>query len=143
MPRILALDVGEKRIGVAVSDALNITAQGVTTIKRASAIDTVAEIRALMEQYGSSKIIIGMPFNMDGTKGRSAEMVEEFASFLKLKLPAEIEMIDERLTSSQGERILLDADISRKKRKSAIDKIAAQLILQAYLDSHVQKDRTE
>ena len=84
-----------------------------------------------------------MPFNMDGTKGRSAEMVEGLSSFLKLKLPVEIEMIDERLTSSQGERVLLDADISRKKRKSAIDKIAAQLILQSYLESHVQKDRTE
>ena len=143
MPRILALDVGEKRIGVAVSDELNITAQAVTTIKRTSEVDTVAEIRALIERYGASKIIIGMPFNMDGTKGRSAEMVEGFASFLKLKLPVEIEMIDERLTSSQGERILLDADISRKKRKSVIDKIAAQLILQAYLESHVQKDRTE
>jgi len=143
MPRILALDVGEKRIGVAVSDELNITAQAVTTIKRTSEVDTVAEIRALIERYGASKIIIGMPFNMDGTKGRSAEMVEGLSSFLKLKLPVEIEMIDERLTSSQGERVLLDADISRKKRKSAIDKIAAQLILQSYLESHVQKDRTE
>ena len=143
MPRILALDVGEKRIGVAVSDELNITAQAVTTIERNSAVDTVAEIRALIERYGASKIVIGMPFNMDGTKGRSAEMVEGLSSFLKLKLPVEIEMIDERLTSSQGERVLLDADISRKKRKSAIDKIAAQLILQSYLESHVQKDRTE
>ena len=143
MPRILALDVGEKRIGVAVSDELNITAQAVTTIKRTGALDAVAEIRALIERYGASKIVIGMPFNMDGTKGPSAEKVEGFASFLKLKLPVEIEMIDERLTSSQGERVLLDADISRKKRKSAIDKIAAQLILQSYLESHVQKDRTE
>lgn len=143
MPRILALDVGEKRIGIAVSDELNIIAQSLTVIKRTNLVNTAAEIHALIQKYNVSKVIIGLPLNMEGTKGPSAGRVEEFTAFLKSKLSAEIEMVDERLTSSQGERMLLDADISRKKRKSAIDKIAAQLILQVYLETHVQKDRTE
>ena len=134
MSRILALDVGKKRIGVALSDALSITAQGLETINRKDEQDAVSRIKCLVREFNVSKIIVGMPLNMNGTKGPSAKMTEEFANFLKKEIPISVEMVDERLTTLQGERVLLEADISRKKRKRSIDKIAAQLILQTYLD---------
>ncbi|MBU4312082.1 MAG: Holliday junction resolvase RuvX [Candidatus Omnitrophica bacterium] len=139
MRRILGLDVGEKRIGVAVSDALGITAQGLETIKQK---DALAEIKSLIKQYDVEKIIIGMPLNMNGSKGERARFTDDFLVLLKKETDIETLTVDERLTTAQGERILLEADLSRKKRKRSIDKIAAQLILQTYLDSHVQENRT-
>ena len=133
--RILALDVGEKRIGVALSDALNIIAQGLETIDRTSDKETLNKIKELIKEHGVTKIIVGMPFNMNGSKGPSAQSVEDFISLIKKSGGIDIEAVDERLTTAQGERMLLQADVSRKKRKSSIDKIAAQLILQVYLDS--------
>lgn len=132
MGRLLALDLGEKRVGIAVSDPLNITAQGLETIKREGALEAV---KSLVAEYGISKIIVGMPLNMDGTKGEGTRKSEEFAEVLGKAISIDVELVDERLTSAQGERVLLEADVSRRKRKSKIDKIAAQLILQAYLDS--------
>lgn len=136
MARILAIDIGEKRIGIAVSDALSITAQGLETIQRKNAEDTLNKIKDLIKKYKVSKIIVGMPLNMDGTKGPSAETIEGYVAILKKETGVDIGMVDERLTTAQGERILLDADLSRKKRKNSIDKIAAQLILQTYLDQN-------
>ena len=135
MTRILALDVGEKRIGVAVSDCLNITAQGQGMIKNKDTTDTLNKIKDLIKQYDISKIIVGMPFNMNGTKGYSARSVEAFVERLKKEVSIDVEIADERLTTAQGERVLLEADVSREKRKKFVDKIAAQLILQSYLDS--------
>lgn len=139
MTRILGLDFGEKRIGVAVTDGLNITAQAVGTIERKGIKSDIRKIAELIKEYGASKVIIGLPFNMDGTKGKSANLAIDFANVLKKELGAQVEMVDERLTTSQGERVLLEADLSRKKRKKNIDKIAAQLILQSYLDSKTAK----
>lgn len=136
MARILAIDIGEKRIGIAVSDALSIIAQGLETIQRKNAEDTLNKIKDLIKKYKVSKIIVGMPLNMDGTKGPSAETIEGYVAILKKETGVDIGMVDERLTTAQGERILLDADLSRKKRKNSIDKIAAQLILQTYLDQN-------
>ncbi|MBU1147901.1 MAG: Holliday junction resolvase RuvX [Candidatus Omnitrophica bacterium] len=141
--RILALDVGEKRIGVALSGALNLIAQGLETIKRTSDKETLAKIKELIKQYDVGKIIVGMPLNMDGSKGPSALSMEDFISLMKKDIEVSVETVDERLTTAQGERMLLEADVSRKKRKHSIDKIAAQLILQTYLDLHVQKDRSQ
>ncbi|MFH1853751.1 MAG: Holliday junction resolvase RuvX [Candidatus Omnitrophota bacterium] len=135
MTRILALDIGQKRIGIAVSDALNITAQGIETLKRQDIETVLKRIGSLVKEYDVSKIVVGIPFNMDGSKGRSAALVEEFIAELKQGVSAEIATVDERLTTLEGERMLLEADVSRKKRKASIDKIAAQLILQIYLDS--------
>lgn len=140
--RILALDIGEKRIGVAVSDELNLTAQGLETIKRGDSASTFKKIKKLTEEYSVGKIIVGMPFNMNGTKGKSASLVEEFVKLLEREIPVSVETIDERLTTAQGERMLLEADVSRKKRRLSIDKIAAQLILQSYLDLYAQKNRS-
>lgn len=134
MPRILALDIGSKRIGVAVSDALNMTAQGLETLKRESNEIVFGKIRGLIKEYKVSKIAVGIPFNMDGSKGASAISVEDFIKDMKKEVPVEVETVDERLTTAQGERILLEGDVSRRKRKISIDKIAAQLILQSYLD---------
>ncbi len=131
--RILALDVGTRRIGVAVSDALNITAQGLETIIYKDKKDLITRLGSLINEYDIKKIIIGMPFNMNGTKGSGTMLSEDLAALLKKRFPISIEMVDERLTTVQSERTLLDADISRKKRKAFVDKIAAQLILQAYL----------
>ena len=143
MHRILALDIGEKRIGVAVSDALNITAQGLDVIARKNTDDTLRRIRVIVKEYDVSKIIVGLPLNMNGTKGPSAKLTEAFADLLRKEIPVQIEMVDERLTTAQGERFLLEADVSRRKRKLVIDRIASQLILQTYMDSYVQKDKTE
>ncbi|MBU1888256.1 MAG: Holliday junction resolvase RuvX [Candidatus Omnitrophica bacterium] len=137
MSRILALDVGERRIGIAVSDALNMSAQGIETLVRQDAGSTLDRIKALVKEYDVAKIVVGLPFNMNGTKGASAAAVEDFIKTLKNGLSVEITTVDERLTTAQGERLLLEADVSRKKRKACIDKIAAQLILQTYLELNV------
>jgi len=100
------------------------------------------KIRALAQEYSAARLIVGLPLNMDGTKGRSAKLAIDFVNELKKEINIPVEMIDERLTTAQGERIFLEADVSRKKRRENLDKIAAQLILQNYLDLHVQKDRT-
>lgn len=139
MQRVLALDLGEKRIGVAVSDVLNIIAQAVGTIERKGIKNDFKKIEDLIKKYGAAKIVVGLPLNMDGTKGKSASLAIDFVNTLKREIQIDVEMIDERLTSAQGERIFLEADISRKKRKKNLDKIAAQLILQNYLDSHSDK----
>ncbi|MDP2910934.1 MAG: Holliday junction resolvase RuvX [Candidatus Omnitrophota bacterium] len=141
MQRALALDLGEKRIGVAVSDPLNIIAQAIGTIQRKDIKSDLKTIADFLKEYKADKLIIGLPLNMNGTKGKSAKLAIDFAEALKKEIQVDVEMIDERLTSAQGERIFLEADMSREKRKKNIDKIAAQLILQTYLDLHVQKDR--
>jgi putative Holliday junction resolvase len=136
MPRILALDFGEKRIGVAVSDSLNIIAQSVGTIERRGIKNDIKSVRDLVEKHDAGKLIVGLPLNMNGTEGKSANLAIDFVNKLKKEINICVEMSDERLTTAQGERIFLEADLSRKKRKKNIDKIAAQLILQNYLDLH-------
>jgi len=139
MQRILALDFGEKRIGVAVSDALNIIAQAVGTIERRGIKNDLKKIHELMREYDANRLIVGLPLNMNGTKGKSADFAIDFVNKIKKEIRIEVEMIDERLTTAQGERILLEADVSRKNRRKNLDKIAAQLILQNYLDLHSHK----
>jgi len=140
MQRILALDFGEKRIGVAVSDALNIIAQSVGTIERKGIKNDLKKIQELVREYDANRLIVGLPLNMDGTKGKSADFAVTFVDEIKKEIKIEVEMMDERLTTAQGERILLEADVSRKNRRKNLDKIAAQLILQNYLDLHMHKE---
>jgi len=139
MQRILALDFGEKRIGVAVSDALNIIAQSVGTIERKGIKNDLKKIQELVREYDANRLIVGLPLNMNGTKGKSADFAIDFVNKIKEEIQIEVEMMDERLTTAQGERILLEADVSRKNRRKNLDKIAAQLILQNYLDLHSHK----
>lgn len=133
--RILALDVGEKKIGMALSDALGITAQPLKTLIRKNKRDDFKRIGEIACDMSVAKIIVGLPLNMDGTTGFRAKETHNFVEELKEELKIPVELWDERLSTLEANRILLQADMSRKKRKKLDDKIAAQLILQSYLDS--------
>ena len=134
--RCLSLDVGDKTVGVAVSDPLGFTAQGVKTIQRTSNKNDVKEIGDLISKYEISKLIIGLPKNMNGTEGERCGIVRKFAEKILAAYP-DVEQIfwDERLSTVAAEKSLIAADVSRKKRKKVIDKMAAVYILQGYLDS--------
>ncbi|MGI5901337.1 MAG: Holliday junction resolvase RuvX [Desulfitobacteriia bacterium] len=131
--RIMGLDFGDKTIGVAISDPLLITAQGVKVIKRSP--KDMEELENLIKDYQVEKIIIGYPRNMDGTLGERALKTRAFAEKLALEFKLPVELWDERLSTVGAERVLLEADLSRAKRKKVIDKMAAVFILQGYLDS--------
>lgn len=133
--RILGLDVGDRTIGVAVSDPLGFTAQGITTIRRKSEEHDIEKIIEFCKEYQVETIISGLPKNMNGTIGEQAEKVQRFCAALSEHTDIEIKFWDERLTTMAAHRVMLEADMSRKKRKGLVDKIAATYILQGYLDS--------
>lgn len=134
--RKLGLDVGTKTIGIAMSDALGWTAQGIETYRRKGKIDEdLAYIQELVQLHDVDKIVVGFPKNMNGTIGPSGEMCQEFARQIEDTLNISTVLWDERLTTAAAEKMLIEADVSRKKRKGVIDKMAAVLILQGYLDS--------
>lgn len=133
--KILGLDLGSKTIGVAICDDLGLTAQVLTSIKRTALKKDLEIIRDLVEEYRVQKMVVGLPINMDGTKGESALRAEEFIETLRQSLVIEIIPWDERLSTVAAERILLEGDLSRKKRRKVIDRLAAAYILQGYLDS--------
>ncbi|AGA69906.1 RNAse H-fold protein YqgF [Desulfitobacterium dichloroeliminans LMG P-21439] len=130
--RILGLDFGERTIGVAVSDALLLTAQGIKTIRRSK--KELEELRQIIHDYEVDEVILGYPKNMNGTLGPRATMTEEFAEILKGEYGLPVLLWDERLSTIGAQRSLLEADLSRAKRKKVIDKMAAVFILQGYLD---------
>ena len=132
--RILGLDIGSKTIGVAVSDPLGWTAQGVTTIKRDCYTKDVEAVMKICKEYGVETIVAGMPKNMNGTIGPSGEMVINLCEQIEKSFDGKIEFWDERLTTVAAHRAMLEADLSRAKRKKIVDKIAATYILQGYLD---------
>lgn len=131
--RVLAIDYGSKRIGVAVSDPLGITAQGLPNVDNDA--ERFENIRKITEEKGVSLIIVGLPRRLDGTLGQSAQEVKKFGDELRKKLAIEVKYWEEWLSTAEAERHLINADRSRKKRKGLRDRIAAQLILQGYLDS--------
>lgn len=134
--RILGLDVGDKRIGVSISDEMGWTAQGLEVITRqGDEAQDLERITALMKEYNVEKVIVGLPKNMNGTIGPRGELCKAFALHLEEVSGVPIQMWDERLTTMAAERTLIEADISRKKRKQVVDKLAAVMILQGYLDS--------
>ena len=135
--RWMGLDYGTKTVGVAVSDALGITAQGVETVTRKSnkkLRQTLARIEALIEEYEVSKIVLGLPKNMNNTLGERVEKTLAFKEMLERRTNLPVVMWDERLTTYAAEQILIESGVRRENRKSVIDKIAAVLILQGYLD---------
>lgn len=137
MQRIMAFDIGERRVGVAVSDALGITAQGLETYVRGDDPDEDARyLLSLAKRYEPVKLVFGLPRNMDGSYGAQAAYTREFAERMLADWDGEHAYCDERLTSKSAERVLLEADVSRKKRKAVIDKLAAVVILQGYLEAH-------
>lgn len=133
--RIMGLDIGGNTIGVAVSDIMGMTAQGITTIKRSSKKNDIASIKQIIEEKQVNLIVSGLPKNMNGTIGPQAEKVMKFCELLRDELDIEIKFWDERLTTVSAEKMLIAGDVSRKNRKKVIDKLAAVLILQGYLDS--------
>ena len=135
--RSLGLDVGDKTIGVAASDLLNLTAQGVKTIRRTSIEEDLQELGKIISELDAKILVIGLPKNMNGTEGERCEVVRNFAETLQKNFP-ELKQIfwDERLSTVAAEKFLIGAaDVSRKKRKKVIDKMAAVYILQGFLDS--------
>ncbi|MBI5970780.1 MAG: Holliday junction resolvase RuvX [Deltaproteobacteria bacterium] len=132
--RIMGLDYGKKRIGVALSDEARIIAQPFTLLTRVSAVKDIEEIKRLIVENHVERVVIGHPVNMDGTLGKSALEVEAFAERLKTSASVPIELWDERLSTVAVTRILIDADVSRVKRKENVDKLSACYMLQGYLD---------
>ncbi|MEY8762215.1 MULTISPECIES: Holliday junction resolvase RuvX [Clostridium] len=133
--RILGLDIGNKTIGVAMSDPLGFTAQGVTTIRRRGLKEDIDEIRAICEKYGVELIVSGLPKNMNGTLGPQSKSVMDFCKNVEKLMKLPVKMWDERLTTVAANRAMLEGDLSRAKRKKIVDKMAATYILQGYLDS--------
>lgn len=129
----MGLDIGTHTIGIAISDELGITAQGLKTIKRKSLDEDFKEISTIIEHFEISKIVVGLPKNMDGTLGKQAEVVFQWIKNLKDRIHLPVVTWDERLSTVGASRVLLEADLSRRKRKKVIDKLAAVLILQGYL----------
>lgn len=132
--RIIGLDVGTKTIGVAVSDIMGWTAQGITTVKRSDPDSDVIEIKKLIEEFEAEQVMIGLPLNMNGSAGPSVDMVRQFGDQLEAEINIPIVYRDERMSTMAAERYLLEGDVSRKKRKKVIDKMAAVFVLQGYLD---------
>ena len=132
--RTMGLDIGTHTIGVAISDELGITAQGLKTIRRKSMEEDLKEIATIIRQFEIDKIVVGLPKNMDGTLGTQAEIVLQWIKVLKDKIHVPVVTWDERLSTVGASKVLLEADLSRKKRKKVIDKVAAVLILQGYLE---------
>jgi putative Holliday junction resolvase len=134
MKRYMALDVGDNTIGVAVSDPLNITAQGIKTIRRVSYRKDFEELHRIIDEYEVTSIVVGLPKKLDGTIGIQAEKVQKFVKKMSYKFEEEIIYEDERLTTLMAEKILISGNVSRSKRKDVIDKMAAVNILTTFLD---------
>ena len=134
------MDIGTRTIGIAICDELGMTAQGFKTLRRRSTEEDFKEISAIIRQFEIEKIIVGLPKNMDGTLGRQAEKVLKWMETLKDKVEIPVATWDERLSTVGASRVLLEADLSRRKRKMVIDKVAAVLILQGYLDQGRRKN---
>ena len=132
--RIMGLDIGDKTIGVAVSDLMGLTAQGVTTIKRIGKKKDIEAIKKIIEEKQVNKIVSGLPKNMNGTVGPQGEKVQKFCELIKEETNLPIEFWDERLSTVAAERSLIEGNVRRENRKKVIDMLAAVIILQGYLD---------
>ncbi|SHK58394.1 Holliday junction resolvase RuvX [Hespellia stercorisuis] len=144
--RIMGLDYGSKTVGVAISDPLGFTAQGIETITRKTENklrQTLARIEALVEEYEVEQLVLGFPKHMNNDIGDRAEKSLEFKAMLERRTGLEVIMWDERLTTVEAERTLIESNVRREDRKQYIDKIAAVFILQGYLDSIYIKNQTE
>ncbi len=133
--RILGIDLGDKKIGVALSDEMGWTAQGLDVIMSGGVAENIKRIKELALANKVEKIVVGFPRNMDGSTGPRAEKAREFARRLEKSFGLPVEMWDERLTTAAAEKMLIKADLRRAKRRQVIDKVAAALILQNYLDA--------
>ena len=138
--KVMALDFGDVRIGIALSDVTRFLASGYENYTRKSLQQDMTHIADIVRANNVKVIVLGLPINMDGSKGVRVEKTYEFAEELKKYTDAKIEFLDERLTSVSAEKILISADVSRKKRKEVLDKLSATIILQDYLDMNYRKN---
>lgn len=139
--RIMSIDFGLRRIGLAVSDALGITAQGLPTLQRTSIRKDIEHIRAVVEEYSVEKIIVGNPIGHTGKATSMSHQAENFAGKLRDRMNCPVELWDERLTSVQANRMLKTAGLSMNKRQQAVDRVSAILLLQNYLDHHARQSK--
>jgi len=137
--RVMGLDVGSRTIGVAMSDELQLIAQSLKTIARKTLEDDLKELAAIIHQFDVGQIVVGLPRNMNGTLGEQAEKILKWIKTLEKAIQLPVATWDERLSTVAATRILLEADLSRKKRKKSVDKLAAAIILQGYLDHTCEK----
>lgn len=135
----MGIDYGDRHIGIAVSDELMLTAQGVTTVRNSGDERMLKDIAEIAKQYGVTEVVVGLPKNMNGSIGPRGQIAIEFGKALQEVLGLPVVMWDERLSTAAAERTLIDADVSRKKRKQVVDRMAATMILQNYLDSKSAK----
>ena len=135
MPRTLGVDYGERRVGLAVSDELGMMALPLDILSAQSPRQVIRDVLRICREKQVAAIVVGLPLNMDGSRGPAAEAVERFVRELRRLGELPVEVWDERMSSRQVERMLIDADVSRAKRKGIVDKLAAQVILQSYLDA--------
>jgi putative Holliday junction resolvase len=138
--RILAIDFGMKRMGLAVSDALGITAQGLPTLERTRWADDLEHLRSLAEEYSVERVLVGNPVGHGGGETHMSQRAAEFVEKLRKHLPCPVELRDERLTSVEANRALRESGMSLGKRQRAVDRVAAVLLLQSYLD-YLQNER--
>lgn len=131
--RVLALDLGERRIGLALSDPTGTIAQGLDVIDRKTGANVLAEIRRRIEALGVERIVVGLPLRMDGTEGAEAEKVRRFVARLQTRVGIPVDVQDERLSSAEAEQLMIAGDASRARRRRSRDAVAAALILQTYL----------
>jgi putative Holliday junction resolvase len=132
--RILAVDFGLKRMGLAISDALGVTAQGLPTLERTRLEDDLRQIQQLVEEHGAERVIVGNPISRAGTETAMSRQAAAFAEKLRRRLTCPVELWDERLTSAEANRMLRDSGMGIEKRRRAVDRVAASLLLQGYLD---------
>ena len=133
-PRILALDFGSKNIGLAVTDELGFTAQGLPTLRRTNKRNDLDHLRRTIRQYGVHEIVMGLPLRMSGSEGIQSERVQVFAEELRRKFKLPVHLFDERLTSVEANRLLRETDMSIRRRGEVVDQLAAVLILQSFLE---------
>ncbi|MDI6891846.1 MAG: Holliday junction resolvase RuvX [Actinomycetota bacterium] len=138
--RKMGLDIGTKRIGVAISDPLYHTARALTVIERGKFDSEIQKLREIVAEYQIDEIIVGLPLKLNGTVGSQAKAVKEYIDKLGSTLPIPIRGWDERLTTLVAEKVLLSLDVKRAKRKRIVDKVAASVILQSYLDNLRQEE---
>jgi putative Holliday junction resolvase len=134
--RLIGLDIGERRIGVAVSDEMNVVALPDCVVERRNLEDDLRALCDLAREKHAGRFVVGLPIRLDGSHGEQAQRVAEFARKLAQRSDIPVEMSDERFSTKQAERHLIGSNVTRKRRRKVIDKIAAQIILQSYMDAH-------
>jgi putative Holliday junction resolvase len=134
--RVIAIDLGSRRIGVAVTDGLRLTAQPLETVPRHGGQRDLDAIAALVRAYEAERIVLGLPLDPEGERGRAAKSVEAFAARLRAAVAVPVELIDESFSTVEAEEVLLAADVSRARRREVVDKMAAAVILRRWLDAN-------